>query len=259
MNDSELHHELMQMIRAQGANLVGVGPVERFKGAPRGHRPEDIVPGAQSVITFGIRIPHLASHWPKLRMARDSEILPSESRPEMLQNFFYHTVGYDLINDRLNQIALQVTNVLEEAGYRSIYFPATFGASYNRFQELIPGAGFGLFSLRHAAVLSGLAEFGLNNVAVTSKYGPRIRFNAVITAAHFPPTSLLKEKVCLGAECSQCVTECPEGCITLLPTSRDEIFWHSPPARSDVARCRETRKSHYCMGRCIRVCPVGGQ
>ncbi len=257
MNDSEFHNELFEMIRIQGANLIGVGPIERFNGAPRGHRPEDIVPGARSVITFGIRIPYLASHWPELGMARDSEILPSEIRSEMLQNFFYRTVGYDLINERLNQIALHLTNVLEDAGHRSICFPATFGASHRQFQELIPGAGFGLFSLRHAAVLCGLAEFGLNNVAVTPKYGPRIRFNAVITTANIPPTSLLNEKVCLGTDCNRCVSECPDGCITLLPYAQDEIFWNAPPARTDVTRCRETRKHHYCLGRCIRVCPVG--
>ena len=37
----------------------------------------------------------------------------------------------------------------------------------------------------------------------------------------------------------------------------DDIVWQAPAARTDVARCRETRKIHYCMGRCIRVCPVG--
>ena len=65
MSESEFHHELFQMIRGQGANVVGVGPAERFAGAPKGHRPEDIVPGARSVVTFGIRIPHYVSHWPE--------------------------------------------------------------------------------------------------------------------------------------------------------------------------------------------------
>lgn len=257
MDNSELQNKLFQMIRSQGVSLIGVGSAERFNGAPKGHSAEEIVAGARSVITFGIRIPYLASHWPELGMARDSEIMPSGIRSEILQDFFYRTVGYDFINEHLNQIALQVTNVLEDAGYRAIYFPATFGTAYRQYQEMIPGAGFGLFSVRHAAVLSGLAEFGLNNVAVTPQYGPRIRFNAVITTAAFPPTPLLKEKICLGEDCNRCVSECPSGSLTLLPASKEEIFWHSPPARTDVLRCRETRKVHYCTGKCIRICPVG--
>ena len=257
MNAIDLNQELMQMIRAEGGNLAGVGSAERFAAAPKGHRPQDIVPGARSVLTFGVRIPYLASHWPELGMAGDSDILPPEVREEMLQNFFYRAVGYELINERLNQIALHVTNVLEDSGHRAIYFPATFGQSYEKFQELVPGAGFGLFSMRHAAVLSGLAEFGLNNVAVTPEYGPRIRFNAVITTAELPPSPVLKDKVCLGAECRLCVDECPGGCITLLPSWEETVFRDTPAARTDVLRCRNTRKTNYCLGKCIRVCPVG--
>jgi epoxyqueuosine reductase QueG len=35
---------------------VGVAPVERLKDAPRGHRPQDILPEAKSVIVVGRRI-----------------------------------------------------------------------------------------------------------------------------------------------------------------------------------------------------------
>jgi epoxyqueuosine reductase QueG len=123
--------------------------------------------------------------------------------------------------------------------------------------QMTKNSGFGPFSQRHAAVLSGLAEFGLNNVAVTPQYGPRIRFNSVITEAPLEPNSLLKEKVCLGEGCRICVGECIPEAISLLPDIDSEAFWLSPPARTDVSRCRENRAPCYCYGKCIRVCPVG--
>ena len=52
----DLTCELVDMARAAGASLAGTAPVERFNGAPRGHHPREVLPGARSVFTFGIRI-----------------------------------------------------------------------------------------------------------------------------------------------------------------------------------------------------------
>ena len=45
--------------REAGADLVGIAPVERFAGAPKGHKPEDLLPGARSVVAMAKRI-HLS-------------------------------------------------------------------------------------------------------------------------------------------------------------------------------------------------------
>ena len=185
--DSILARDIQCLAISQGASLVGIATSDRFDGAPKGHHPRDIVEKARSVVTFGIRIPWLASNWPTLRMAAESEILSPEIRSDFLQNYFYKSVGYDFINERLNQIALLLTNFLEEQGSLSIYFPATYSEPYGHFMEMTKNYSFGPFSQRHAAVLSGLAEFGLNNVAVTPQYGPRIQFNSVITEALLEP------------------------------------------------------------------------
>lgn len=42
--------------RSERAALVGFAPIERFKNAPKGHRPGDFIPKAKSVIAFGMRI-----------------------------------------------------------------------------------------------------------------------------------------------------------------------------------------------------------
>jgi len=37
-------------------DYVGVATIERFRNAPEGHKPEDLLPGAGSVISMGIRV-----------------------------------------------------------------------------------------------------------------------------------------------------------------------------------------------------------
>ncbi len=246
----DLTCELVDMARAAGASLAGISPAERFEGAPRGHHPREVLPGAQSVFTFGIRILDRVLEWPEL--LQGSPLIPEEMRLEALHSLFYRRSGYDVINDRLNHIALGLANHLEDLGYASLFFPATYGALSDKMAQL-PG----MFSQRHAAVRAGRGEFGLNNVVVTARYGPRIRFNSVITAAPLTPSPLLQTKTCLGVDCQICVDECPAGAFSLLPEADSDRVWLDPISRTDWSVCRKSQAASACMGRCLRVCPTG--
>ena len=248
-----LTEEVKELARREGAHLVGIADVGRFQGAPRGHHPAEIVRGANSVISFGIPLVEQVADWNE--MFQDSEIVVPEIRKTILQDYLYSTVNYSFINDRLDQIALRLTLHLQSLGYRSTTFPATFGAAYQRFHEMMPGL-MGLFSQRHAAVRAGLGEFGLNNVVVTPEYGPRVRFNSVITQAPLTPSPVLREKACRGSGCALCVEMCP-GALSLLPAFDDREVWLDPVSRTDKPLCREKRKTEFCYGRCLQVCPVG--
>lgn len=250
----DLTLRVKELAKNEGASLVGISPVDRFDGAPRGHHPRQIVPEAKSVVSFGVALPELVSDWEHLFI--DSEILPKEVRKEVLQNYFYRSSGYEIVNHRLNQIALRLANFLEERGFRSLFFPATYDEAYRDIISMIP-SGFGLFSQRHAAVRAGLGEFGLHNVVVTEEFGPRIRFNSVITEAELSPTPLLKEKICLGEACFICVDECAPGAIKLDPEVDPNQIWLDPVSRTDWDLCNEKRQVYFCYGKCIRVCPIG--
>jgi epoxyqueuosine reductase QueG len=214
----DLTQTLTEMAKGAGASLTGVAPVERFAGAPRGHHPQDLLPGAQSVFIFGMRILDRVMEWPSL--LRESEFYPPEIRIEALRTMFYRKSGYDIINDQL------------------MSYPA-------------------IFSQRHAAVRAGLGEFGLNNVVVTARYGPRIRWNSVITTVALAPSPLLSAKTCEGIGCQKCVDECPAHALRPLPEAETDRLWLDPAARSDWAACRKSQATSDCMGRCIRVCPAG--
>ena len=178
----DLTGELTAMAKAHGASLVGVAPVERFQGAPTGHHPTDLLPGAQTVLSFGIRLLDRVLEWPELLQGSPS--FPEEMRKDALHKLFYRRSGYDIVNDHLNTVALLLANHLEDLGFPSLFFPATYGGVV----ETMPNMP-GMFSQRHAAVRAGLGEFGLNNVVVTERYGPRIRFNAVLTTAPLTPVA----------------------------------------------------------------------
>ena len=248
-----LSDKVVNWLRENGATIVGISTVDRFSGAPKGHHPCDFLPKARSVVTFGIPLLHHVLNWENHLV--NSELVSSQHRKDVLQNYFYIQVGYVQVNNMLDRFALRTANLLESQGYPSLFFPATYGPDASEFiRKRIP-SGFGLFSQRHAAVMAGLGEFGLNNVVVTPQHGPRIRFNSVITEAEFPPNPFLKDKVCLGESCSICLEGCP-GAISLRPDFDSSAVWYNTPARTNMDSCRDYRSSYYCWGRCIKVCPV---
>ena len=247
-----LTNDVVTWLKANGASTVGISNVERFEGAPKGHHPSDLLHKARSVVTFGVALLHNALHWEG--HLNNSELVLPKHRKDLLQNYFYEQSGFALVNDCLNRMALGMSNFLESQGYFSLFFPASYGDKKDVIKKWIP-SGLGLFSQRHAAVRAGLGEFGLNNVVVTPQYGPRIRFNSVITEAELTPSPLLEEKVCLGEKCSICLKKCP-GAISLRSEFDPEALWYNTPAQTNIAMCKELNGPHYCLGRCIKVCPV---
>jgi epoxyqueuosine reductase len=251
----DLTNEITRWLKYNGASLVGIASVDRFRGAPKGHHPQDFLPEARSVVTFGVALLHQSLYWEE--HLADSEFVPPQNRKTVLQNYFYRQTGYAMVNNLLDMLALRLANLLENRGYRSIFFPVTYGTRsiWSFVREMIPSKA-GLFSQRHAAVRAGLGEFGLNNLVLTPEYGPRIRFNSVITEAELRPTPLLEEKLCLGEKCSLCLERCP-GAMTRYPDAAPEAVWYNTPTRTDIDACVRLSGEHFCLGRCLKVCPVG--
>jgi epoxyqueuosine reductase QueG len=254
---NKIEDEITALLKNSGANIVGIADVERFDGAPRGHHPCDFIANARSVVTFGIALLWASLYWEGC--LNESEFVPPENRKDVLQNYYYGETGYSLVNSLLDMMALRLANMLQSKGFASLFFPATYGrgAIMEHVRKMIP-SGFGLFSQRHAAVRAGLGEFGLNNVVVTPEYGPRVRFNSVITEAKLKPNPLLKEKVCLGESCSVCLRDCP-GAISLRESFEPLSVWVDTPTRTNIDFCRDRWNTDYCWGRCIKVCPVAAK
>jgi epoxyqueuosine reductase QueG len=52
----DLTTRVKQLALNNDVDYVGIAPVDRFEHAPQGHKPTDLLPGAKSVVSMGIRI-----------------------------------------------------------------------------------------------------------------------------------------------------------------------------------------------------------
>lgn len=278
--------------RHQGAALVGVAPVERFDPmsplhdvAPRGHHPRDFLPEARSVISIAMPILNPVMDAPAFLADRDIEMVPPHAKYPYLE-VLYNRVGHVVHDYMLEFIGQIVGQYLLSQGYQAMIFPTTGlhpkveglteaeiweGPSREWAEKHSPFRySFGPFSHRHAATRAGLGEFGYNNIVLTREFGPRQRFNSIVTDAELVPDPLISEPICLRDKCRLCLKACIMQCITMRDDAsvvdyrsidRDDhsrIFVDTP-AKTDPTLCRRRRegKPHSPIrGDCARVCPI---
>jgi ferredoxin len=273
-----------------GAALVGVSPVERFDpmpplsdAPPPGHHPRDFLPSARSVISIAQPILQPVLDAPAVLAERDLEMIPEEVRRPYFE-VFYNRVGHVVHDFMLEFIGQVIGQHLLARGYQTMIFPTTGlhpKADGLTEREVWEGAAdgrggspfgytFGPFSHRHAATRAGLGEFGYNNLVLTRQYGPRQRFNSIVTEAELTPDPLIDEPICLRGDCMLCIKGCVAECITLrndadIADDRsvdgldDGGIFIDTPARTDPKLCsrrREGRTHAPIRGDCVRICPV---
>lgn len=175
-------------------DYTGIASVGRLSGAPEGHRPTDLLPGAKSVIVMAVRLSQGAVQ--AIFRAYEDGLRHAQC--------IYGTHGYALTpNLHLKFAAYRMARFLEKKGYISTPLPSG------------PGAGGAPFSHRHAAVAAGLGEFGWLSIVVTPDCGPRVRLVSVITRAELEPDPLYQgPKLCDPTKCDICVKICPTNAIS---------------------------------------------
>ncbi len=104
-----------------------------------------------------------------------------------------------------------------------------------------PG-GQGSLLLRRAAVLAGLGSLGLNEMLLTTRFGPRLFLAGVVTDLEVAPDGPFATELCPGlAACGKCAAVCPERAIPL------EAPAHAPLASVrglDAAACARATQPH---------------
>ncbi|MDP2727338.1 MAG: hypothetical protein Q8P59_07315 [Dehalococcoidia bacterium] len=187
--------EIKDMAKSLGADMVGIADAKRLTDVP-GYKPEDLVPGAKSVIVVGKRL---------LR----GSLAKGRGRPVA-----WATIHLNL---KLNEIIYEISAALEDEGLYSFpvfFLPMTFLPKENQAdKDLILTTPN--FSYRHAAVAAGLGEMGKNNLFLHPKYGARNRLAAVITNATLAADAPAAEKYCTWPTCRACIEACPSKALQL--------------------------------------------
>lgn len=255
-------------LKDMGADLVGIAPVERFKGAPPGRGPTDFMPEARSVIAFGVRLPDSVVEY-------DSYYLNYQDMPLHIGIYdsvhqFYLVMGHFTQDVMLITMAVKTANQLELGwGYKSLPTPNT---SYTGLGMLAPVEVLrypSFFSQRHSAVRAGLGEFGYSNLVLNTEFGPRVRYCSIITEAELELDPIITKQICLREKCDvvhgpRCFRACTPQSLKLKEGIELDAIFMDQPSYHDRIKCAQTASPEVDVnirgcgfyGTCMRVCPV---
>jgi epoxyqueuosine reductase len=232
----DLDRRLERIARELGADFFGVA---------------DLEPVHEEVLRQGGE--HIAT-WPRA-LSLGIRLFDSivDRLPERLEDptvsVNYLNQCYDTINARLDQIASRLGSALQDEGYRAVPLPAAERYDNERICAQL--------SHKLAARHAGMGWIGKNCLLVTPEFGPRVRWNSVLTDAPLTPTGPALEERC--GRCNECVEICPPHAFTGRPFSEDE----PREARYDARKCEryfeamDAAKGRAACGLCLYVCPFG--
>jgi epoxyqueuosine reductase QueG len=130
----------------------------------------------------------------------------------------------------------------------------------HRAEPLTYEDSLAVLDLKVAAVRAGLGVWGLNNLVLTRRYGPRVRLGAVFTDLLLPPGRPLADYYCVS--CSLCIAACPTGALGPAGFDRSRCIGEFAPDARMAALQREmlefpTPHSRVQCAACIDACPIG--
>lgn len=191
--------EVKERAREFGADIVGIGSMDSFEGAPKNYDPRYIMPKAKSIIGLGFRI-----HRGLLRGIEEGTYWGG-----------YPSMGYANINDVYAPVVIRrVASLLEDEGYESCPYhngSVRFGINEGTPVEEGKPSPDVFIHFRIAGVICGLGEIGYSNLFICPEFGPAVRLAFVLTEAELKPDPMFAGKLC--DRCMSCVRGCPAGAI----------------------------------------------
>lgn len=208
--------------RECGADLVGIGSMDRFEGAPKWADPRYVFPDARAIIALAFRIPR--------GYLRGIE--------EGTHFYQYPAMGYSSINEVYAPMVLrELACFLEDEGYEGGVWrntggrgpisdltgdpqePSEYGRRLPYVEPVSPEkpAPDVFLHFRIAAYTCGLGEIGYSKVFLTPEFGPRQRFAFMFTDAPLEPDPIYDgPPIC--DQCKLCATNCPGHAISKTET-----------------------------------------
>ena len=216
-----------------GADVVGIGNIERWAGAPLQMDPRQIMPECKSIIGMVFRVQRGS-----LRGIEEGTYFSN-----------YSAMGYGGITYLyMPMTVINLSKFIEDQGYEAI--PMGHQSDWraiNNSGELPPKfsrpARPGqacpdiMVHLRIAAYLCGLGEIGFSKMFLSPQFGPRCRVGIVLTDVELEPDPIYDgPKLC--NRCMACVRACPGECFPTDKTVKVNLAGHEVEwSDIDVKKC----------------------
>ena len=226
--------ELTEQIRTlglkTGADLVGFASAETMeKGAPKGHKPSDLMLNAKSVIILACG-----------RQLNEDRKYVYRWGPD-------YSLTYIKLKDEVKQRRIQARGCIERAkdllaerGFKVITEPHGWS---------------GILSFKMAAYLAGLGVFGKGNFVVHPQLGHLNILACFLTDATLECGVPLETDVC--GDCIECIKACKYGAFK---KASEGYQWIPEKCRCyDLIMNPVTLKWTYgpCNSKCVNSCPIG--
>ena len=218
---------------AAGADLCGIGNMERFEGAPPDMDPRYLFPEAKSVVGFAFRIPRGVQRgieegtqfyqYPSMAYGGINEIYAPAVLyrvGKMLEDNGYEAMVYRNTGarGRISDVDGTVGNTISPEEQITVNEQAKNKAAHHRTVQFTrPAREESVapdlqFHFRLAAVICGLGEIGWSKMLLTPEFGPLQRVAFLFTDAELEPDPIYSGPA-LCRKCMACVRECPGHCI----------------------------------------------
>jgi len=167
-----------------GADVCGIGNIERFENAPEGFSPLDLYDKCKSVIAVGIALP-------KGLYEVESRLLYGHFNGEIC------TI--------LDTLELKLAKEIEKKfGCKAVPVPCD---APNEYWDAGRMTAKGLISMKHTAVLCGLGSIGKSSLLLNPEYGNCLTVGAILTDLKLKADELQPD-LCIPG-CRKCLDSCP--------------------------------------------------
>ena len=184
--------DIRQLAEDEQIPVLGFGPASEMADERPGHRPDDLLPGARSLIVFGLSVPHDVYRMPHYG-------LETTWRSQNLQ---YR---------RLDTLSMRIAALLEQQGERAVPIYGCMPLGMNERGEVV-----GYLNQIRMGEICGIGVRGKNGLLIHSQYGSRLMLGGVVTTADLPAMRYpeIDEPGC-PAGCQICAEACPVNAIQI--------------------------------------------
>lgn len=184
-----IEEQIKTYAKKLGADVCGIGAIERFAKYPSEFSPAGVWDKCRSVVAFGIALPKGLF----------------EAEPRLIYGHYN-----ELACTTIDNMLLKAAKYMEETfDCKAIPMPSDSPYEYWDSDEMI---GKGLISMKAAAVSCGLGQMGKSTLLLNETYGNRLVLGIVLTDMELI-SDPLASNICIPG-CTKCIDSCPTGAIS---------------------------------------------